>query len=384
MDDICWMKEAMSEAAKGGRTTHPNPMVGAVLARDGIELGRGYHRRAGMPHAEIEALRNAEANGFGDVSGATLYVTMEPCNHYGRTPPCTEALIGAKIKRCVIGTRDPNHHVRGGGVERLEAAGISCSVGLCQKELVFLNRAFFTASRFGRPYITAKWAMSADGKIATRTGHSQWVTGDLSRRDVHEQRAQNDAVMVGTQTACADNPQLSVRHAATDRQPLRVILDRRLRIPPDARVFDTAQQRTVLFTTHANAESARGRRNGAAVESVDECAMRSCGGDCNGDALGLDLDQVFRILAERYDVTTLYCEGGAELLGQLRDKGFIDECHIYIAPKIVGGRDALGAMTGFGAQTMDDASVCRFDPPVLLGGDIKLVGYIDRLTAACV
>ena len=156
MNDIYWMKEALSEASKAGWTTHPNPMVGAVIVRDGKELGRGDHHGAGMPHAEVEALRNAKENGFDDVSGATLYVTMEPCNHYGRTPPCTNAIIDAKIARCVIGTRHSNQHVCGGGVERLLTAGTTCTVGLCHSKLRFLNRAFFAATLLNRPYITDK------------------------------------------------------------------------------------------------------------------------------------------------------------------------------------------------------------------------------------
>ena len=376
MNDIYWMKEALSEASKAGWTTHPNPMVGAVIVRDGKELGRGYHHCAGMPHAEVEALRNAKENGFDDVSGATLYVTMEPCNHYGRTPPCTNAIIDAKIARCVIGTRDSNQHVCGGGVERLQNAGIPCTVGLCNDELRFLNRAFFTATRLNRPYITAKWAMSVDGKIATRTGHSKWITGDIARRDVHEQRALHDAIMVGTQTVIADDPQLNVRLDAPKRQPLRVIVDRQLRIPLSAKVFDTSAQKTVLFTCASNAPFTPYEAKGVAVECVELAPNTQ---NCDNAAPRLDLAQIFARLVERYAITPLYCEGGATLLGQLRDEDVVDSCHIYIAPKLIGGATARPAIAGLGAETMQQAQTFHFEPPQILGNDIRLTAFIDHL-----
>ena len=351
-------------------------MVGAVIVRDGKELGRGYHHCAGMPHAEVEALRNAKENGFDDVSGATLYVTMEPCNHYGRTPPCTNAIIDAKIARCVIGTRDSNQHVCGGGVERLQNAGIPCTVGLCNDELRFLNRAFFTATRLNRPYITAKWAMSVDGKIATRTGHSKWITGDIARRDVHEQRALHDAIMVGTQTVIADDPQLNVRLDAPKRQPLRVIVDRQLRIPLSAKVFDTSAQKTVLFTCASNAPFTPYEAKGVAVECVELAPNTQ---NCDNAAPRLDLAQIFARLVERYAITTLYCEGGATLLGQLRDEDVVDSCHIYIAPKLIGGATARPAIAGLGAETMQQAQTFHFEPPQILGNDIRLTAFIDHL-----
>lgn len=366
-DDVYWMEQAMQEAAKGGWGTHPNPMVGAVIVRDGEELGRGYHHHAGMAHAEVEALKNAAERGFDDVSGATIYVTMEPCNHYGRTPPCSEALIRAKIARCVIGTRDSNPHVCGGGLERLREAGIACTVGVCEQPLLWLNRAFFTATRFNRPYITAKWAMTSDGRIATKTGHSQWVTGTEARRDVHEQRALHDAIMVGTNTVCADDPQLNVRHIPTARQPLRVILDRRLRIPLSAQIFDTTHQKTVVFTTSKTADITPYIQRGVCVEFVEDTLET-----------GMDLSQVFSCLVAKYSVTTLYCEGGAALLGHLRDIDVIDACHIYIAPKLIGGLNALPPIGGDGVEMMDQATTFEFETPRLFGKDVRLTGYIDH------
>lgn len=379
MNDVYWMKKALAEASKAGWTTHPNPMVGAVIVRDGVELGCGYHHCAGMPHAEVEALNNAKENGFDDVSGSTLYVTMEPCNHYGRTPPCTDAIINAKIARCVIGTRDPNLHVCGGGIQRLQNAGIPCTVGLCYDELLFLNRAFFTATQLNRPYITAKWAMSADGRTATRTGHSRWITGDVARRDVHLQRSLHDAVMVGTQTVLDDDPMLNVRLDAPKRQPIRVILDRQLRIPLTSHVFNTDDQKTVLFTNQTNANFKPYYDKGVDVECVDLSPSTMT----NASSLpspGLDLKQIFARLVDRYAITTLYCEGGSTLLGRMHDDDVIDSYHIYVAPKLIGGAAARPTIAGLGAETMREAQTFHFEQPCLLGDDIRLTAFIDHLS----
>ncbi len=373
MDDISWMKEAMKEAARAGWDAHPNPMVGAVIVRDGEELGRGYHRGAGQPHAEVEALRDAASRGFEDVRGATVYVTLEPCNHYGRTPPCTEALIRAGVSRCVVGTIDSDPRVCGSGIRRLEAAGIRCEVGLCARALTALNAAFFTRTRFGRPYVTAKWAMTSDGKIATASGSSRWVTGPEARAHVHAQRARHDGIMVGTGTVLADDPQLNVRLDGARRQPVRVILDRRLRIPATARVFErTEVQRTVLFTSGASYE--------ARSEHVKALEGLGVSVECVGvTSSGLELREVLGRLVEGYQMTTLYCEGGATLLGALHDMGVIDACHVYVAPKIAGGMGALTCMGGEGVEAMSEATSYRFEDVLRLGEDVCLMGRVNRL-----
>ncbi len=365
MNDIEWMTEAMNEAAKGGWNVHPNPMVGAIIVKNGIELARGWHHGAGKPHAEVEALNLASLKGL-DVHGADIYVTLEPCNHFGRTPPCTEALIRAGIKRCFIGSVDSDERVRGSGIKRLQDAGIECFVGICQEKLLELNAAFFTRTRDNRPFVTAKWAMTADGHTATRSGSSQWITSDIARHDVHLERERHDGIIAGTQTILLDNPQLNVRLDRKAKQPVRIILDRTLRLPLNLRVFDTSQQKTILFTAKKDADFTPYLDRNIPVECVDE------------DNGKLDLVQVMHCLAQKYAMTTLYCEGGAALHGDLLDHNLIDQVHIYIAPKIIGGLNARGCIAGSGIDKMADA--LEFTPEDIqkLGRDFRISGRIHR------
>ena len=367
MNDTEWMHEAMKEAAKGGWSVHPNPMVGAVIVKDGQEIGRGYHHGVGHPHAEIEALRDAEKRG-NDVAGATIYVTLEPCNHFGHTPPCSEALIKAGIARCVMGPVDPNKKVKGGGLQRLQEAGISCTFGVCEKELIELNAPFFTRTRQSRPFITAKWAMTADGRTASKSGSSQWITGSKAREDVHLERSRHDAIMAGTQTILSDNPQLNVRLENGDYlQPIRVILDRNLRIPFDFHVFDTTQQKTLLFTSSIHHDFSKYIDLGISVETVNE----------NENHTGLDLMQILSILSDKYLITTLYCEGGASLHGSLHDLKVIDQMHLYIAPKLIGSSESRGCVYGHGIDTMSDATQFKFVEMKQLGEDIRITARIE-------
>ena len=361
MNDIQWMQEALREAARAGWSAHPNPMVGAIIVKDDIEIGRGYHHGSGTPHAEVLALANAAERGY-DVNGATIYVTLEPCNHFGKMPPCTEALIKAGIRRCVMGTVDTDIRVRGAGIAKLQSAGIECVVGVCEKELYALNAAFFRRTRDERPYITAKWAMTADGKTATRTGSSQWITGPAARQDVHAERARHDGIIAGTQTILADNPQLNVRLEGTHRQPIRVILDRTLRLPLDSRVFDTSAQATILFTARQDADLTPYTARGVKVEYANLKDGK------------LNITEVLRILATQYKMTTLYCEGGAELHGTLFDHGFVDQVHIYMAPKLIGGHNARGCIGGLGVEQMAQAHTFNFEDIKQLGNDIRLTG----------
>lgn len=354
----------MTEAAKGGWNVHPNPMVGAVIVKNGHILGSGYHHGTGQPHAEVEALKDAAAR-HQDVTGATIYVTLEPCNHFGRTPPCTEAIMAAKLARCVVGTVDTDARVRGAGIERLRKAGIAVDVGFLENELHALNAAFFKRTSTGLPFVTAKWAMSLDGHIATRTHHARWLTGDEARQDVHRARAAHDAIMVGTQTVIDDNPQLNVRLDGNNRQPMRIILDRTQRIPLDANVFDTHAQKTVLFTSDT-ANQAQYLSRGVDVEFIPQ------------ENEQLPLDHILRTLVSKYNITTLYVEGGAKLHGAFFDAHFVDAIDVYIAPKIIGGALAPCAVSGIGIPTMDLAQIADFDPPIQLGQDIKLHGIIKN------
>lgn len=363
-----WMSLALTEASKAGWNAHPNPMVGAVIVKEGKLLGSGYHHGAGNPHAEVEALRDAARRG-NDVTGATIYVTLEPCNHYGRTPPCTEALIAAKIARAVIGTVDTDKRVSGAGIRRLRDAGIECDVGCLSKELYALNAAFFKRTSTGLPYVTAKWAMSLDGHIATRTHHARWVTGPEARQDVHIERARHDAIMVGTQTVIDDNPQLNVRLDTPCRQPLRVILDRTRRIPLSSNVFNTTNQPTVLFTSETEPFS-------SAATSTDYEKLGVHVELCPIEQGQISIDYVLRTLVSRYSITTVYVEGGATLHGTLFDHHLVDAIDVYIAPKVIGGVDAPPAVGGFGIETMLQASPIDFESPVTLGQDVRLRGKL--------
>lgn len=366
MDDRAWMKLAIQEARKIGWKAHPNPMVGAIIVKDGQEIGRGCHHGAGTPHAEVEAILNAKQRGFNDISNATIYVTLEPCNHFGRTPPCTQALIREKISRCVIGTVDPDARMRGSGIRRLINAGIQCEVGVCAQELIQLNAAFFTRTALNRPYITAKWAMTADGATATKSGNSKWITSQPARDDVHIQRALHDAIIAGTQTILCDNPTLNVRLPTPSKQPIRIILDARLKIPPSANVFNTQNQKTILFTAQTDLPKFYASRN------IDVHTIPTQNGFLN-------LTQILNILADQYQITTLYCEGGATLHGSLNDIGAIDQIHIYIAPKLVGSTLAKHCVGGNGVDIMENAAQFSFSQIQAIGPDVKLSATINRL-----
>ncbi len=364
MNDIEWMHEAIKEATKGGWAVHPNPMVGAVIVKDGAEIGRGYHHGVGTPHAEVEALRDARNRGC-DVQGATIYVTLEPCNHYGHTPPCTEALIEAGITRCVMGAVDSNKKVKGGGIQRLQSAGIECVQGICEDEVRRFNAPFFTRTIQNRPFITCKWAMTADGRTASSTGNSQWITGPEARRDVHLQRSIHDAIIAGTQTIIADNPQLNVRlDDDNGRQPVRIILDRTLRIPHDYHVFDTTYQKTILFTSRQNTDISFYQSKNIDIHIVSEKNNK------------LDIIEILNILADQYNLTTLYCEGGAGLHGTLHDLKLIDQVHIYMGSKLIGGVNAAGCIGGQGIDIMNHATQMDFDDVTRLGDDIRISGRI--------
>ena len=369
-NDLAWMRRAFEEAAKGGWAVHPNPMVGAVIVKDGREIGCGYHHEAGKPHAEIEALRDAAARGE-DVRGATIYVTLEPCNHYGKTPPCTEALIEAGIRRCIIGTVDTDERVRGSGIARLKQAGLDVNVGFLVDELYELNAAFFKRTSTGLPYVTAKWAMSLDGHIATRTRDSRWVTGEAARQDVHKARSAHDAIMVGTQTVIDDNPHLNVRLDGKWRQPLRVILDRTRRIPLGSRVFDTSFQKTVLFTAKDGEFATKTKVEDYTFEGVCVEFVPVIDGS-------LSLIHILKTLVSWYGVTTLYVEGGSKLHGSLFDQHLVDAIDVYVAPKIIGGNEAPIAVAGCGVDRMNLATIANFEQPVLLGNDIRLRGRIKK------
>jgi diaminohydroxyphosphoribosylaminopyrimidine deaminase / 5-amino-6-(5-phosphoribosylamino)uracil reductase len=319
------MQRALTLAARGLESTDPNPRVGCVVAQRGRIVGEGWHERAGEAHAEVVALRAAGSQ----AAGATVYVTLEPCSHHGRTPPCTEALIAARVARVVYAIADPNPLVNGQGAAGLRAAGIAVEAGLLAPESAELNAGFIRRMTHGRPLVRLKLAMSLDGRTALASGASQWITGEAARRDVQHWRARSSAILTGIGTLLADDPRLDVRLPAEPgkerRQPLRVVLDTQLRTPPQARLFSVGGE--VLLLTgvgapddrRAEALSARGAR----VESLPVQAGR------------LDLSAVIDRLGE-LELNEVLVEAGPTLAGQLLHAGLVDELLLYVAPILLG------------------------------------------------
>lgn len=333
------MERALELARQGRGRTSPNPMVGAVLTRNGHVVGEGYHARAGAAHAEVEALQQA-----GELArGATMWVTLEPCCHRGRTGPCTEQLLAAGVADVHVATLDPNPRVHGQGVAQLRAAGLSVSVGEHEEEAKSLIREFAVWITEGRPSLTLKFAMSLDGKVATASGESQWITSELSRARANRLRAEHDAVMVGSGTMLADDPRLTAREVAEGApQPQRVILDSRLRTPPTARIFATPGG-PILVATTAGADASRARalrEAGAEVLALPAVAGR------------VSLSDLLQHLGDR-QVTSVLVEGGPTLLGSLWEQRLGDRIAAFVAPVLVGGAGAPGPFGGLGAATLE-------------------------------
>ncbi|MDK9719061.1 MAG: bifunctional diaminohydroxyphosphoribosylaminopyrimidine deaminase/5-amino-6-(5-phosphoribosylamino)uracil reductase RibD [Trichlorobacter sp.] len=335
--DIAYMKRALSLARKGLGKTAPNPAVGCVIVRDGAIVGEGWHKKAGTPHAEIHALAMAGAA----AKGADVYVTLEPCCHYGKTPPCCDALIAAGVRRVVAGMVDPFLQVAGNGLLKLRQAGIRVDVGLLEAHCKELNKGFIKAVTTGLPYLIYKTAMTMDGNIATVTGHSRWVTGEESRRLVHRLRSHCDAVMVGVGTVIVDNPQLTVRHVR-GRDPLRVIVDTRLRTPESVNVLNDAHaDKTVIATCEADPDI----HQRYLLQGADILVCREYDGR-------VDMADLLHKLAVR-GVQSILLEGGSRLAGDLLQHHLIDECIFFYAPKVVGNGFSPFAIQGI--STMDEA-----------------------------
>jgi len=368
-DDERHMRRALALAERGRGRVEPNPVVGCVLVRRGQIVGEGYHRNYGGPHAEVWALRRAGA----EARGATAYVTLEPCCHYGQTPPCTEALIAAGVVRVVAAMRDLSPPVCGQGVARLKAAGIEVSAGLLETESMRMNAAYLKRKFTGRPWVILKWAQSLDGKIATRTGDSKWISGEASRAWVHRLRGRVDAIVVGVGTAIADDPLLTCRHGRPRRIATRVVLDAGLRLPVAAQLVRTARQTpTLVVTDRRLVDSQRARRlvrAGVQVMGVERCGLAGSGGrpgrarprGLKPEALrrgystqsGLDLKAMLDELGRR-GMTNVMVEGGGRTLGAFHDAGLADEALVFVSPRLIGGRDAVSALAGDGPASMSE------------------------------
>ena len=356
--DSHWMARALRLAERGLYTTSPNPRVGCVLVKGDTVAGEGWHRRAGEPHAEVHALREAgEA-----VHGATAYVTLEPCSHHGRTPPCAEALIEARVARVVVAAQDPNPEVAGAGIARLRAAGIVVDCGLMETAAHELNIGFFARMTRGTPWLRSKIAMSLDGRTALNNGSSQWITGSASRRDVQHWRARSCAVLTGINTVLADDPQLNVREITTERQPLRVVLDSRLRMPPDARVLHGGG--VLIYTAVQDAEKRAVLEQAGAVVVVPDAAGK------------VDLTAILRDLARR-GCNELLVEAGSILNGALLRAGLVDELLLYMAPQLLG--DAARGVAQLGELTSLEQRVnLKWQDVRQVGEDLRILAKVKK------
>ena len=360
--DVQYMQQALELARGGLGFVSPNPLVGCVLVKDGVVVGRGYHQRFGGPHAEVYALQEAGAQ----ARGAVLYVNLEPCSHTGKTPPCADAVIQSGVSRVVAALRDPDLRVNGRGLSRLAAAGIAVTVGVCEAEARKLNEVFIKYTTTRRPFVTLKSAITLDGKIATRTGASQWITGELARQEGHRLRHAADAILVGIGTVLQDDPQLTTR--LPDQQgvnPLRVIVDSTLRVPLQAQVTEVASDRRTLIVTTARAPV--GRSEALRTRGVEVVCLPAY------DDGRVDLEALCRYLGER-GVASVLVEGGATLSATLLKRRLVDKVLLFVAPKIIGG-DGLCMVGPCGVETMEQVIHLRDVVSQCLGNDVLLEAY---------
>ena len=356
------MQSAMELAADGAGWVSPNPLVGCVIVKDGEVVGRGYHQRFGGPHAEVHALREAGSR----AQGAVLYVTLEPCCHTGKTPPCVDAILQAHVGRVVVAMRDPNPRVDGGGLLRLESTGIEVTVGVCEAEARQLNEAFVKHVTTRRPFVTSKSAITLDGKIATRSGASRWITGEAARAAGHQLRHTNDAILVGIGTVLQDDPQLTTRlPGQRGANPLRIVVDSTLRLAPMAQVADAAQDRRTLIATTDQATDAKVRA--LQERDVEVIRLPACGDG------RVNLDALCTVLGER-GVASLLVEGGAVLTAALLKQRLIDKMVFFVAPKIIGG-DGISVFGPCGVNTMEQSLSLRDLTSRQIGGDVMLEAY---------
>lgn len=356
------MRQALRLAAKGRGKTGPNPMVGAVVVRDERVVGVGFHAGPGLPHAEVCALDAAGTS----AAGATLYTTLEPCCHLDkRTPPCTGAILRSGVRRVVAAMRDPNPRVAGGGLAALREAGLEVEEGLCLAFALRLNAPYVKFVTTGRPYVTLKAAATLDGRIATRSGRSQWITSEAARRDARRLRAEVDAVLIGVGTALSDNPRLTARRAGA-RNPLRVILDPALKTPTDAHLLTELGEADTFVAVTSRAP----RRKMALLQArgvvIERFPSR------NGT---IPFDAILERLGQR-GVASLLIEGGSRVNGLALRSGVVDRVVLYLAPKLFGGEDALGLFSGRAISDLSDAVVLQDVRVRKIGGDLRVEGII--------
>jgi len=360
MDDERWMRRALRLAEKGRGRTSPNPMVGAVLVKRGKVVSEGYHTRAGEPHAEIAAIKKAGEK----AKGAILYVNHEPCTHYGKTPPCAPAVIEAGVRKVIVGMEDPNPLVKGRGLALLKQAGLDVKVGILEKECHRLNEAFCKYIVQHEPFIILKMAATLDGKLATRSGESQWITGETSRRFVHRLRDQVDGVVVGIGTILKDDPMLTAR-IKDGRDPYRIVFDSRLRIPENAKVVDLSPTKAIVATTEMASRDKieRLRKKGVRILISDSKSGK------------VDLKASLLKLGEM-GMMSLLLEGGSQLSGSFLDQRLIDKILLFLSPKLIGDPLAPGIFGGGGVTSLKEAISIKDLKVRKIGEDILLEGYL--------
>ena len=373
VDDLRYMQRAITLAKQGLYSAKPNPAVGCVLVKNGQIIAEGWHKQAGLPHAERVALADAAAKGV-DVSGSTAYVTLEPCSHFGRTPPCADGLVEAKVSRVVIAMQDPNPLVSGQGIAKIQKACIDVQVGLCEEEARALNPGFIQMMEKKRPFVRVKMASSLDGRSAMASGESQWITGADSRQEVHRMRARSGAIVTGIGTVLADDPSLTVRLDdavladlnldSKTCHPIRVVLDPNLSMPLDAKML-SAPGRTILMTKKETVDRDRGLADSLIANGVEVVAVAA-----QDDRL--DIESVLHYLAEVESVNEVMVESGAMVAGAFIQSGLVNEVHCFIAPVLMGDRaKPMFALPGI--DTMADKLKFEIVSTDLFGQDIRLI-----------
>jgi diaminohydroxyphosphoribosylaminopyrimidine deaminase/5-amino-6-(5-phosphoribosylamino)uracil reductase len=369
-DDAHWMRRALVKADEALYRSDPNPRVGCVLVRDGVAIGEGATQARGGPHAEVEALSDARSRGF-DPRGATAYVTLEPCNHFGRTPPCVDALLAAGVARLVAAMEDPNPLVGGEGLRRLRAAGVDVEVGLFADEARALNVGFVSRMTRGRPWVRMKLAASLDAQTALADGTSQWITGPEARRDGHAFRARASALLTGFGTVGQDDPRLDVRDVETPRQPWRVIVDSHFRTPPSARIVAGVAEGKRLLVVGAVADDSDGRRRALEAAGCETIVLPNARGK-------VDLPGLLAELARR-EVNELHVEAGNRLNGSLIREGCVDELLVYLAPSLLGPGMPMLDLPAI--ASLSERRVLRYDDFARVGDDLRIRARVLPLAA---
>lgn len=362
-----YMQRAIALAKRGMGHTSPNPMVGCVVVKDGKIVTEGYHEKYGGYHAERNALSRCET----DLTGADLYVTLEPCCHHGKTPPCTDIILERGIGRVLIGAMDPNPKVAGKGAQILRDHGVTVETGILEKECLELNEIFFHYISTGMPYVAMKYAMTMDGKIATGTGDSKWVTGEMARHHVHKLRKRYSAIMVGIGTVLMDDPMLNCR-ISEGVDPVRVICDSSLRIPIESQIVQTAKEIPTIVTYTVGDET---KRKALETTGVELLAVKGNGRDAF-------FAEVLKRLGER-GIDSVLIEGGGTLHGTVLKSGMADRVYCYMAPKLVGGKDARSPVEGDGISYMREALQITDTEIIMLGEDLCVTGCVQKEADGC-